>query len=66
MALKILIKRILITAAILWGVYIIRDPYRATLPSGTTDLSSIQTKLDRLPEDRKLLVDYVRRSHGNG
>lgn len=61
-----LIKRILITAAILWGVYIIRDPYRTHLPFGTTDLSSIQDRLDRLPEeDRTLVVEYVTRTNGD-
>lgn len=66
MDLKVLIKRILITAAILWGVYIIRDPYRTGLPFGTTDLSSIQEKLDKLPEeDRTLVVEYVTRTNGD-
>ena len=66
MDLKLLIKRILITAAILWGVYIIRDPYRTGLPFGTTDLSSIQEKLDKLPEeDRTLVVEYVTRTKGD-
>jgi hypothetical protein len=66
MDLKVLIKRIFITAAILWGVYLIRDPYRTHLPFGTTDLSSIQEKLDRLPEeDRTLVVEYVTRTNGD-
>ena len=56
MDLKLLFKRILITAGILWGIYIIRDPYRTGLPFGTTDLSSIQEKLDKLPEEDRTLV----------
>lgn len=66
MDLKVLIKRILITAVILGSIYIIRDPYRSHLPFGTTDLSSIQEKLDRLPEeDRTLVVEYVTRTNGD-
>lgn len=66
MDLKLLFKRILITAGILWGIYIIHDPYRTGLPFGTTDLSSIQEKLDKLPEeDRTLVVEYVTRTNGD-
>ncbi|ALG67915.2 hypothetical protein [Beggiatoa leptomitoformis] len=43
-----------------------RNPYRTALPFGTTDLSSIQTQLDRLPEDdRALVIGYVERSNGD-
>ncbi|GEM_PF-1703449 len=43
-----------------------RNPYRARLPIGSTDLSSIQKSLDRLPaEERELVKGYVARSRGD-
>jgi hypothetical protein len=44
----------------------IRDPHRTKLPFGTTDLSSVQTRLDALPDsERALVLGYVRRSRGD-
>lgn len=43
-----------------------RDPMRAALPFGTTDLSSVEPALQRLkPDDRALVEAYVKRSHGD-
>lgn len=44
----------------------LRDPLRTALPFGTTDLSSVETQLQRLrPEDRALVEAYVKRSNGD-
>ncbi|MFO1350334.1 MAG: hypothetical protein U1F68_06500 [Gammaproteobacteria bacterium] len=57
---------LILLALIAWGVIVQRDPYHAKLPFGTTDLTSIQATLDRLPpEDRDLVNGYVRRSNGD-
>ncbi|WP_374400145.1 hypothetical protein [Niveibacterium sp.] len=64
-------KSRLITAAILialsiWGSIALRSPYRAQLPVGSTDLSAIQAKLDKLPKNERALVyGYVKRSRGD-
>ena len=43
-----------------------RDPRRTALPFATTDLTSVEGKLARLPADeRKLVEDYVERSNGD-
>ncbi|MBK9656440.1 MAG: hypothetical protein IPO66_13640 [Rhodanobacteraceae bacterium] len=43
-----------------------RDPHRTALPFGSTDLSSVQAELARLPADERTLVeDYVKRSNGD-
>ncbi|HWS28327.1 MAG TPA: hypothetical protein VN259_17330 [Xanthomonadales bacterium] len=43
-----------------------RDPHRTALPFGSTDLSSVQAELARLPDDERALVeDYVKRSNGD-
>jgi len=48
------------------GVARSRDPRRTALPFGTTDLSSVQSKLDALPDsERALVVAYVKRSRGD-
>ena len=64
------LTRILAFAAfaglIAWGAHRTFDPYRTQLPFGSTDLSSVQAKLDKLPaEDRQLVEDYVKRSNGD-
>jgi hypothetical protein len=42
------------------------DPRRTRLPFGTTDLSSVQDALSKLPpEERELVEDYVKRSRGD-
>ncbi len=42
------------------------DPHRTALLFGTTDLSSVQKQLARLPDDeRKLMEHYVKRSNGD-
>jgi hypothetical protein len=42
------------------------DPRRTRLPFGTTDLSSVEAKLAKLPSDERSLVeDYVQRSNGD-
>ena len=63
------ITRLLLLGAfagvIAWGAYRHFDPYRAKLPLGSTDLSSLQDTLDRLPpQDRSLALDYVKRTGG--
>jgi hypothetical protein len=59
--------------AILVGIGIVfalihygRDPHRARLPFGSTDLSSVESALRRLPaEERGLVEAYVKRSNGD-
>jgi hypothetical protein len=42
------------------------DPHRTKLPFATTDLSSVQKALDRLPPTERALVEaYVKRSNGD-
>lgn len=56
---------LVIVGLLVWGTTLMRDPYRAPLPEGTTDLSAIEAKLKKLPsEERKLVEDYVKRSGG--
>lgn len=51
---------------LLFVAHLVRDPHRTHLPFGSTDLTSVQAKLDRLPADeRQLVVDYVKRSGGD-
>lgn len=53
-------------ALALWGVSIMRDPYRTALPLDVSDLSPIQKPLSRLPEsDRQLVLGYLQRSRGD-
>ena len=49
------------------GLYRIgTDPYRTTLPMEVEDLSPIAPQLAKLPpEDRELVVDYLKRSNGD-
>jgi hypothetical protein len=59
---------VVIVAFTLFGLAIqrMRDPLRTALPFGTTDLSSVQSALERLnPSDRKLVEAYVKRSNGD-
>jgi hypothetical protein len=59
--------------AILIGIAIVfvlvhygRDPHRTRLPFGSTDLSSVESALRRLPpEERSLVEAYVKRSNGD-
>lgn len=47
------------------GAYRHFDPYSAKLPLGSTDLTPLRDKLDRLPpQDRTLVLDYVERTGG--
>ncbi len=57
---------ILVLAAIV-GLYRIgTDPYRTSLPMEVEDLSPIEPQLAKLPpEDRELVVDYLKRSNGD-
>ena len=57
----------LLGLGLLWAfVHWARDPHRTALPFGTTDLSSVQAELQRLPaEDRRLVEAYVKRSDGD-
>ncbi|MET0656112.1 MAG: hypothetical protein ABWY94_11135 [Pseudoxanthomonas sp.] len=49
-----------------WGAIRSRDAHHARLPFGTDDLSSVQKQLDSLPpEDRELVLGYVKRSRGD-
>ncbi len=52
---------------LLWAfVHWARDPHRTALPFGTTDLSSVESQLKRLPaEERRLVETYVKRSNGD-
>lgn len=57
---------LLMVAAIAGMARCSRDPHRTALPFGSTDLSSVQAALQRLPEDERALVEaYVERSNGD-
>lgn len=57
---------LVIGALLTWGTITARSPYRTALPFGTTDLSSIQGKLNKLPAaERELVLAYVKRSKGD-
>jgi hypothetical protein len=57
---------LLVAIALAWLYMRPGDPHRTALPFGTTDLSSVQKQLARLPDDeRKLVEDYVKRSNGD-
>jgi len=44
----------------------LRDPHRTSLPFGSTDLSSVEASLRKLPAEERALVEaYVRRSNGD-
>lgn len=50
---------------VLWGANRHFDPYSAELPLDSTDLSPIQGKLNKLPQDEQALVQaYVQRTGG--
>lgn len=55
-----------IVAAVI-GLYRVgTDPYRTALPFEVEDLSPIEPQLAKLPpEDRELVVDYLKRSNGD-
>lgn len=47
-------------------VHALRDPHRAALPFGSTDLAPVEGALRRLPaEERALVESYVKRSNGD-
>lgn len=51
--------------AIFW-LWHLRDPHNTRLPFGSTDLTSVQVQLGKLPPDERALVEsYVKRSHGD-
>lgn len=53
-------------AALFYAAHWLRDPYRTALPFGSTDLSSVDAALRRLPAaDRALVEAYVKRSNGD-
>lgn len=58
---------ILVVAALLgYAIHRVRDPLHTGLPFGSTDLSSVQTALERLQlADRELVEAYVKRSNGD-
>ena len=61
--------RLLLVGAFLgliaWGAMGHIDPYRTRLPLDTTDLSTVQAKLDKLPvADRESVLAYVQRTGG--
>lgn len=61
-----LLAGVAIVVAVLLGARCSSDPHRTALPFGSTDLSSVEQDLARLPADeRKLVEDYVARSKGN-
>ncbi len=50
----------------IWGVATMLDPKSAYLPVGSTNLTSIQPKLEKLSQsDFALVIDYVQRSRGD-
>lgn len=57
---------IVLAAALVLMVRCSRDPHRTALPFGSTDLSSVQPQLARLPlHERELVEAYVKRSGGD-
>jgi hypothetical protein len=63
---KFRLLSLLLAITIAWLFMRPGDPHRTALPFGTTDLSSVQKQLARLPdEERKLVEDYVKRSNGD-
>lgn len=57
---------ILAIAFLFFGYRFTSDPHRTALPFGSTDLSSVQAELARLPgEERALVEAYVKRSNGD-
>lgn len=57
---------ILAIGLLFFGYRFSSDPHRTALPFGSTDLSTVQTELARLPADERALVeDYVKRSNGD-
>jgi hypothetical protein len=59
-------KLVSLAAIIFLAVQYQRNPEHTKLPFGSTDLSSVQTQLAKLPEeDRKLVESYVKRSNGD-
>lgn len=61
-----LLAGVAIVVAVLLAAHCSRDPHRTPLPFGSTDLSSVEKELARLPADERTLVeDYVARSNGD-
>jgi len=57
---------IVLVALTVWCVSGTINPYRTALPFGSTDLTPIKAKLDRLPaNERDLVYAYVKRSNGD-
>ena len=51
---------------LLFVASVLRDPHRTALPFGSTDLSSVESALRKLPADERALVEsYVKRSNGD-
>lgn len=62
---KVLLILVLVAAGAML-IHASRDPHRTALPFGSTDLSSVQAQLARLPDDERALVEaYVKRSNGD-
>ncbi len=61
-----LIRLVVVIGLTLYGIRWFNDPLRTRLPFGSTDLSSVQIQLARLPvEERGLVQAYVARSRGD-
>lgn len=63
-------RKLLMIVALVFAVLMMgrcsNDPHRTALPFGSTDLSSVESALARLPADERALVeDYVKRSNGD-
>jgi len=60
------VKNWIVIIVIIMGVWFWKErPYATKLPVGTMDLSTVQSKLNRLSDaDRKLVEGYVQRSRG--
>jgi len=66
MSLSTLFKTVALIAGIVLAVQYQRNPLHTKLPFGSTDLTSVQEQLSKLPEeDRKLVESYVKRSNGD-
>lgn len=63
---RTIVLLLVLVAAIAGMARCSRDPHRTPLPFGSTDLSSVEPALQRLPTDERALVEaYVERSRGD-
>lgn len=66
MNLRNLLVALAVGAVVVLGARHSRDPRNTELPFGSTDLSSVEAQLAKLPDEERALVEsYVKRTHGD-